>query len=312
MRDRELKAVLVKHPDFDITNWFCSASERDQLQQSVRSFETKQIQFRAAKEESTRRLTRLSPLIEDSTGASATVASIKLELETLTQELQDFNTRLARLTVELEGLLRLSASIQIEKKNLDKIKIEADRASRINGLLSGDRTHNKLAVPLARFVLQSRFEDVLDQANRRLARMSRGRYLLRRPALSRNLTHSQGLNLSVEDSMSGKERHADSLSGGESFMATLSLALGLADVVQSDLGGVKIDSVIIDEGFGTLDSESLDLALRTLVDLQAGGRMVGVISHVQELKSQIDQRLEVIPSPIGSRLRWESELGPSH
>lgn len=319
-RAKELSSVLEEYPAFDITNWTCTKDERDRLQSENRTFETKLIQTLAAKEESQLRLVSLEKLslaTLDATSASgdpklSSAENLKGALQTATLELQNSETSLARLTVESETLERVSTSIQSDQTKLDRIKADSERAIRLNGLLSGDRNHNKLAVPLSRFVLQSRFEDVLDQANRRLGRMSRGRYLLRRPALSHNLAQSQGLNLSVEDSMTGKERHADSLSGGESFMAALSLALGLADVVQADLGGVKLDSVIIDEGFGTLDSESLDLALRTLVDLQAGGRMVGVISHVQELKSQIDQRLEVIPSPEGSRLRWEADRATPH
>ncbi len=306
MLEAELKSVQKLHPKADVASFVFSKNDRDQCQTKVREFETKMIQATAAKEECLRRLSELSLLLPEPARATPILA-FRVELQEASVALQDGETLLARLGVEDENLQRISSSIEKDKVNLERIRLESERSVRINGLLSGDRTHNKLAVPLARFVLQSRFEDVLDQANRRLGRMSRGRYLLRRPALTQNLTHSQGLSLSVEDSMTGKERHADSLSGGESFMAALSLALGLADVVQADLGGVKLDSVIIDEGFGTLDSESLDLALRTLVDLQAGGRMVGVISHVQELKSQIDQRLEVIPSPGGSRLQWEAD-----
>lgn len=315
-RTKELASVIEKQPEFKVAKWSCTKDERDRLQSETRTFETRLIQTVAAKEESQRRVAELENLLplklRVANDPISNAESLKAELQTATVKLQRSETLLARLTVESEALERISSSIQSDQKKIEKIKSESERAIRINGLLSGDRNHNKLAVPLSRFVLQSRFEDVLDQANRRLGRMSRGRYLLRRPALSHNLAQSQGLNLSVEDSMSGKERHADSLSGGESFMAALSLALGLADVVQADLGGVKLDSVIIDEGFGTLDSESLDLALRTLIDLQAGGRMVGVISHVQELKSQIDQRLEVIPAPEGSRLRWEADHAPHH
>jgi exonuclease SbcC len=311
MLKTELKSINEAHPSVDIPNWSFSKNDRDRCQTAVRDFETKLIQANAAKEECFRRLSELNLLLPEAV-KSTTVVALRADLQEKTVTLQNSETLLARLGVENENLQRISGSIETDRVKLDKIRVESERSIRINGLLSGDRTHNKLAVPIARFVLQSRFEDVLDQANRRLGRMSRGRYLLRRPALTTNLAQSQGLSLSVEDSMTGKERHADSLSGGESFMAALSLALGLADVVQADLGGLKLDSVIIDEGFGTLDSESLDLALRTLVDLQAGGRMVGVISHVQELKSQIEQRLEVIPSPDGSRLQWEADRSASH
>jgi exonuclease SbcC len=91
------------------------------------------------------------------------------------------------------------------------------------------------------------------------------------------------------------------LSGGEGFQASLSLALGLSDVVQRHAGGIRLDTVFIDEGFGSLDPEALDLALRTLEDLQQGGRLVGLISHLEEIKARIPARLEVIPGPGGSR-----------
>jgi exonuclease SbcC len=94
------------------------------------------------------------------------------------------------------------------------------------------------------------------------------------------------------------------LSGGESFLASLSLALGLADVVQAYAGGIHLDTVFVDEGFGSLDPEALDLAFRALVDLQRAGRLVGIISHVPELKERIDVRLEVISTQRGSVTRF--------
>ncbi|MFT6735288.1 MAG: exonuclease SbcC, partial [Polaribacter sp.] len=96
------------------------------------------------------------------------------------------------------------------------------------------------------------------------------------------------------------------LSGGESFMAALALALGLSDVVQSYAGGITLDTLFIDEGFGSLDTESLDLAIKTLVDLQASGRMIGIISHVSELKEQMALRIDVDASRTGSRIKCQS------
>lgn len=230
------------------------------------------------------------------------------ELSKATDSRTEFERRHARLSVDLENLVKFEADALKSSEKLSVLRAEAERAVRMSGLLTGDKSQNKMLVPLSRFVLQSRFEEVLEQANRRLGRMSRGQFQLRRPALSRNLRDSQGLELSVEDSVAGKERHAGSLSGGESFMAALSLALGLADVVQADLGGIKLDSVLIDEGFGTLDAEALDLAMKTLVDLQAGGRIVGIISHVQELKNQVHHQLEVSKSVRGSHVDWNVSI----
>jgi exonuclease SbcC len=114
-----------------------------------------------------------------------------------------------------------------------------------------------------------------------------------------------GLSLEVSDSFTGRSRPANTLSGGETFLASLSLALGLADVVQSRQGGVRLDTMFIDEGFGTLDPDSLNSAMNTLIDLQNTGRMVGIISHVPELEERIDARLRVTPAEKGSKAEFE-------
>ncbi|MDF4534478.1 SMC family ATPase, partial [Vibrio parahaemolyticus] len=158
-------------------------------------------------------------------------------------------------------------------------------------------------VSLHRFVLGVLLDDVLLQASQRLMKMSRGRYLLKRKEERAKGNVGSGLDLMVEDSYSGKWRDVATLSGGESFMAALSLALGLSDVVQSYSGGIRLDTLFIDEGFGSLDPESLDLAIQTLIDLQQGGRTIGIISHVSELKEQIGLRLDVLATRMGSTLR---------
>ena len=108
-----------------------------------------------------------------------------------------------------------------------------------------------------------------------------------------------GLELVVLDGYSGRTRPVETLSGGELFLASLSLAFGLSDVVQGNSGGVRLDSIFIDEGFGSLDQETLDTAMRALDEIQRSGRTVGIISHVQELKSRISARIEVIPQGDG-------------
>jgi exonuclease SbcC len=113
-----------------------------------------------------------------------------------------------------------------------------------------------------------------------------------------------GLDLQILDNYTGTDRPVATLSGGESFMASLALALGLADIVQARSGGIYLETIFVDEGFGSLDPEALDLALETLVDLQQGGRLVGIISHVPELKERIDVRLEIEAEKNGSRARF--------
>ncbi|USD35292.1 MULTISPECIES: AAA family ATPase [Vibrio] len=157
-------------------------------------------------------------------------------------------------------------------------------------------------VSLHRFVLGVLLDDVLIQASQRLSIMSKGRYILSRKKDGFKGSAGRGLDLVVEDSYTGKSRDVATLSGGESFMAALSLALGLSDVVQSYSGGIRLDTLFIDEGFGSLDPESLDLAIQTLIDLQQTGRTIGLISHVSELKEQMSLRVDVQSDRAGSTI----------
>ena len=151
------------------------------------------------------------------------------------------------------------------------------------------------------------FRRILDEANRRLRKMTDGRYRLERRDTATDKQKSFALELDVFDAYTGRARPVSTLSGGESFKAALSMALGLLDVVQSTAGGVEIDTVFIDEGFGSLDSESLDQALQVLVQLTEGSRLVGIISHVAELKERIGKQIVVEKGRGGSRLRMELE-----
>lgn len=159
---------------------------------------------------------------------------------------------------------------------------------------------NKYGLTFQRFVLGALLDDVTIAATERLKLMSRGRYHLQRTTELARRNAAGGLDLEVFDTYTGAARNVATLSGGETFLASLSLALGLADVVQSYSGGIHLDTIFVDEGFGTLDPESLDFAMRALIDLQKGGRLVGIISHVPELKERIDARLEVQPTDRGS------------
>jgi exonuclease SbcC len=159
---------------------------------------------------------------------------------------------------------------------------------------------NRARITFERYVLAAFLEDILIAANIRLRKMTGGRYGLLRTAELERKNKQSGLELEVFDNYTGKSRHVKTLSGGESFKASLSMALGLSDVVQSYAGGVRLDTMFIDEGFGTLDPESLDHAISCLIDLQKSGRLVGIISHVPELKERIDARLEVHSTNTGS------------
>ena len=159
--------------------------------------------------------------------------------------------------------------------------------------------------------LQARwFDRVLAAANRRLLVMTDGRYELVRHSGQRSGSGAaqSGLDLDVRDSFTGRPRAASSLSGGESFKASLALALGLSDVVQANAGGIELDTMFVDEGFGTLDEESLQLALRTLTELSGSNKLVGIISHVDELRTSIDRKIVVEAGRTGSALHIEGAV----
>jgi exonuclease SbcC len=163
---------------------------------------------------------------------------------------------------------------------------------------------NPERLTLQRFVLRSLLQEVLAVASRRLTVMSRGRYVLQVVRPGGEVRSTGGLELEVQDAWTGVARSVATLSGGEGFLASLALALGLADVVQSRAGGIRLDTILVDEGFGTLDEEALDLAIDAFMGLRERGRLVGIISHVRELRERVDARLEVEASRGTSTARF--------
>ena len=137
-----------------------------------------------------------------------------------------------------------------------------------------------------------------------MRRLTKSRYALERTEERTGRKRAAGLGLLAYDAWTGVSRPVATLSGGEKFMAALSLALGLAEVVQAHAGGIRLETVFVDEGFGSLDDESLDLAIGALMGLNEGGRLVGIISHVSELRERIDTRLEVTAGKSGSTARF--------
>ena len=156
-----------------------------------------------------------------------------------------------------------------------------------------------MKTPILQYVLSVTLDQVLVSANRFFQRLCRGRYALQLADSPRGGGAMSGLDLEVLDGASMLPRSIETLSGGEQFLASLSLAFGLSEVVQSNSGAVGLDSIFIDEGFGSLDSETLDAAMKALALLQSGGRMIGVISHVQELQSRIANRIQVTQTAEG-------------
>ncbi len=195
------------------------------------------------------------------------------------------------------------ASLEELEKAMGEAREEITFLSRLNDLANGGEQGFK-NVTFERYVLGAILDEVVYAANLRLQKMSRSRYSLERSDYTGGGRGKQGLDLAVMDAFTGQSRPANTLSGGETFLASMALALGLADVIQSYAGGIHMDTMFIDEGFGTLDPDTLELAMETLVKLQSSGRLIGMISHVPELKTRIPAHLEVTRGDDGSTAKF--------
>ena len=225
---------------------------------------------------------------------SAQAAAAKTQLETMLAER-------ATVAEAARATQQQLTSLVLAHEKVASLEQRYATVGHVSDVASG---RNSSGVSLLRFVLGALLDDVLDAASQRLRRMSHQRFALTRSGQRRDKRVSGGLDLEVFDSHTGTCRPVATLSGGESFLASLSLALGLADVVQAYSGGIYLETMFVDEGFGTLDPEALDQAMSALEELQAGGRLVGIISHVPELKERITARLEVVPGSRGSSARF--------
>jgi len=261
-----------------------SEPEIRKLKTEIENYETTTIQLKS-------NITRLTN--ETTNQTPPDIQSLRTEEATATNLLQQHTTTrdeiIKRLGTQEAALQDLRASaVKLEKteKSYAAIKQLSDTA---NGKLDFET-----------FAQMAYFERVLHAANLRLQIMSQSRYTLLRKAESDDGRKRSGLDLEVFDAYTGRARSANSLSGGESFMASLSLALGLSDTVQQTAGGIRLDAMFIDEGFGTLDVEVLDLAIKTLSEMAGTSRIIGIISHVTELRERIDRQLFVKKTASGS------------
>lgn len=211
----------------------------------------------------------------------------------------DASTHLALLNRVVEQL----ASIDQEQL---QIREQYEVIGKLAKAASG---RGEVRVSLERYVLGNLLDRVLTVASYRLQVMSKGKYrLVRQDETGQKRNVTAGLDLAVDDAHSGKTRSVSTLSGGESFIASLSLALALSDVVQQRSGGIQLDTLFVDEGFGSLDQESLQLAIDSLIELQSTGRTIGIISHVSELKEQFPLRIDVESGLQGSTIRMTSVI----
>ena len=223
--------------------------------------------------------------ISDVTDKKAKKTELEYKRNDLTKKIQEERTRIRINNNVLANIKDKAESLKETEKNLSYITSLSKTA---NGELSG-----KEKIKLETYIQTTYFDRIIRRANLRFMEMSSGQYELKRQRVASDIRGQSGLDLVVIDHYNGTERSVRTLSGGESFMASLSLALGLSEKVQSSSGGVSVDTLFVDEGFGTLDSDSLDLAYKALTNVTEGNRLVGIISHVAELRNKIDNQIIV-------------------
>ncbi|MGW0620022.1 AAA family ATPase [Streptomyces sp. NPDC002765] len=274
------------------------AAAHRELQHRLDAWQAEESAVRAVlAEDDTAAAARRSPA--DVAGAQRTAAVAAQRL----REAASARDAAARRCAELD---RLSARSADGVRALAPLREEYDRVARLAGLTAGTSAENERKMRLESYVLAARLEQVAAAATVRLQRMSSGRY---------TLVHSDdragrgrsGLGLHVVDAWTGRERDTATLSGGETFFASLALALGLADVVTDEAGGVRLDTLFIDEGFGSLDDQTLDEVLDVLDSLRERDRSVGIVSHVADLRRRIHAQLEVVKGRSGSVVRQRGQ-----
>ena len=221
-------------------------------------------------------------------------------VETAVDEMRQlYENKLSTYNLSLEhekSAISLKENIEITTKSKNEIEM---MASKITDLYDVVRGQNEMKLSFERFIQIDYLERIIQSANERLREMSNGQFELLRSERQETRGKQSGLGIAVYDAYTGQNRDVKTLSGGEKFNASLCLALGMSDVIQSFQGSVSIETMFIDEGFGSLDEESLNRAVDTLIDLQKSGRMIGVISHVEELKAAFPALLEVRKSKEG-------------
>lgn len=232
-------------------------------------------------------------------------SSEQIDVEEVNEKKNILNSQKQEKNIEkTEILTRLMANrpaLENIRKKTDEISALEKRASLICSLHStaSGQIIGKEKIMLETYIQMTYFDRILAKANTRLMIMSGGQYELKRSQTAENKKSSDGLSLDVIDHYNGSQRSVNSLSGGESFKASLSLALGLSDEIQASAGGIRLDTMFVDEGFGSLDNESLNQAMNALKGLTEGNRLVGIISHVNELKERIDKQIIVSKDKFG-------------
>ena len=278
----------------------------DEIETKQNEIQRQEVQMTTTRKEKEKNLEELTLWLDQMKSSKEEFADLKKFESKLNREQKQIGKQGKALEELKKQILLNEQTIGLMEKKLVEYKeaevnyiLLKDLSDTANGEQKGTTK-----ISFERFVQSVYFDLVLSAANQRLSIMSEQRYYLLRKEENDNKRGSSGLELEILDEWTGKKRNIRSLSGGESFKAALSLALGLSDVIQNKKGGILVDTIFIDEGFGTLDADSLNKAMQIIHSLSLeGNKLIGIISHVEELKDQIDQKIEVYKDHAGSKVK---------
>lgn len=213
---------------------------------------------------------------------------------------KELQKQMEEIRIRYENNLKIRNAIDKQSAKLLELERNWTQVREISDTVNGKiKGGSKEKIKFETYIQTNYFDRIIARANTRFMVMSGGQYELKRQTDTDDRKSQSGLELNVIDHYNGSERSVKTLSGGESFKASLSLALGLSDEIQASAGGIQLDTMFVDEGFGSLDEESLEQAMKALNGLTEGNRLVGIISHVQELKARIEKQIVVTKEKAG-------------
>ncbi|MFW7950508.1 AAA family ATPase [Vagococcus fluvialis] len=280
-----------------LENLLSDLPQLESLEEAIKTYENKRHVLLSRQEELTKLIkNQEEPVIEP----------LLVEQERLISELEEVRnkTNILELTMKKNQEIVVKVKREIESKKEAQARLL--ELTELADILSGDGP-SKLS--MERFVLQMYLKKILQRGNEKLVTLTNGRYRFEIKEEQGSSKKATGLEINIYDDNVGAIRSVNTLSGGESFIAALSLALSLAEIIQEEAGGIKIDAMFIDEGFGSLDEDALEMAIRALENIEGEGRIIGIISHVRELKERIPQQLQIISengkSKVKTRLEFE-------
>ncbi|MFW3587069.1 AAA family ATPase [Vagococcus fluvialis] len=280
-----------------LENLLSDLPQLESLEEAIKTYENKRHVLLSRQEELTKLIkNQEEPVIEP----------LLVEQERLMSELEEVRnkTNILELTMKKNQEIVVKVKREIESKKEAQARLL--ELTELADILSGDGP-SKLS--MERFVLQMYLKKILQRGNEKLVTLTNGRYRFEIKEEQGSSKKATGLEINIYDDNVGAIRSVNTLSGGESFIAALSLALSLAEIIQEEAGGIKIDAMFIDEGFGSLDEDALEMAIRALENIEGEGRIIGIISHVRELKERIPQQLQIISengkSKVKTRLEFE-------